>query len=299
MMARKYFIVIFTLLLIFVADRRLHNRDIHFSPDNVITGNPYPSLEMGELAPTEVKAILSQKFTYYSKGSQSYVFISEDQKYILKLFKRYVYEPRSFLAYIPLSFNPFFREHQAKLQKKSATFQACATAYREIKERCGMVYLHLNPTKHQLPKGDLVDKRGKKYELDFDQTCFQLQKKAQLIYPRIAELMQAGEVAQAKEIISSIFDTLDEFGKKGICENDPILRKNFGLIDDRAVQIDVGKMKINEERKKNQAYKLEIEGISLRFKQWLAENYPQLLPHFHKKLKEITVYQECNAALHQ
>lgn len=151
-----------------------------------------------------------------------------------------------------------------------------------------MVYLHLTPTALQLPKGHVTDKRGQEFELDFDRTSFQLQKKAQLIYPRIAELMKAGDMEKAKGIISSVFNILDEFGKKGICENDPILRKNFGLIDDQAIQIDVGKMKISEERKKNLVYKQEIEGITLRFKQWLTENHPELLPHFQEKLKEIT-----------
>lgn len=35
----------------------------------------------------EVERILSQKFTYLARGSQAFAFISEDGKYILKLFK--------------------------------------------------------------------------------------------------------------------------------------------------------------------------------------------------------------------
>jgi len=284
--------ILCVILLGFAADRRLHKKDVHFALDNIIVDHPYSaSWDIGPPTPIEEKKlqkIFSQKFTYFSKGSQSYVFISDDQKYILKLFKRYVYQPKSFLAYLPFPSNSYYKEHQAKLQKKISAFNACATAYREIKDRCGLVYLHLNPSPLPLHKLQVIDKRGKEYLLDLGKTSFQLQRKAELIYPRIDALMQQGEKERAEAIISSVFNILDEFGKRGICENDPILRKNFGLIDDEAIQIDVGKMKINEERKHNLVYKQEIEGISLRFKQWLTQNYPELLPHFEKKLQETT-----------
>jgi len=55
-----------------------------------------------------------------------------------------------------------------------------------------------------------------------------------------------------------IFSLIDFLGKSGVVDNDPILRKNFGLIDDIAVQIDVGKLRIDPKRRENLAYKREV-----------------------------------------
>ncbi|MBS0605157.1 MAG: hypothetical protein JSS60_09020 [Verrucomicrobia bacterium] len=57
-----------------------------------------PSAEWGLPALTEdeqreVDRILTQKFTYLARGSQAFAFISEDGKYVLKLFKQHKWHP--------------------------------------------------------------------------------------------------------------------------------------------------------------------------------------------------------------
>lgn len=282
----KIFILCFCLALAGLIDRRMHNPDIHFSPNNIIMDHLAQQEELPQDNVQALRDIFAQEFSYFNKGSQCYVFISEDQKYVLKLFKSYIYEPRSYLAYIPLPFNPYFKEAKARRAKKEATFEACTTAYQELKGRSGLICLHLSATKDTLGKVRVVDKRGNEFEVDLDRASFQLQRKANLIYPRIAELMQAGEIERAKGVIAAIFAFLDEMGKRGVCDNDPILRKNFGLIDDRVIQLDVGKLKLRKTQ--TLVYKKEIIGITQRFRDWLTQNYPELLPYFLEQLQEAT-----------
>ncbi|SRR5581483_6868917 len=296
-MLKKFFVGIAFLLffasLFLITDRFVHHKSSHFST-NKITSTHKPSSEWDIAALSadehkELDQILNQKFTYYNKGSQAYVFLSEDKKYILKFLKQDKLRTHSWLAYIPISFNPYYRERLIKAKKGCATFSACTTAYNELKKETGLLYVHINKSRNWNKKVTLFDKNGKRHVVDVSQTSFYVQKRAQLIYSRISELMHNGDVEGAKNIISTVFSLIDFLGKKGVVDNDPILRKNFGLIDDIAVQIDIGKLRIDPERQKNLAYKDEVVSITYSFKTWLAANYSDLSEHFEKCLSEITL----------
>lgn len=271
-------------------DRFVHRKSSHFSLDKIHTSQQFsPEWELPPLTADEQKqldCILGQKFTYLSKGSQSYVFCSEDDQYILKFFKQTKLRPRSWFAHIPLSFNPYYRELLFKQKKCQATFNACKTAYYEIKNESGLIYVHLNSSNHLNKKVVIYDKNHQPHTIDINNTTFYVQKRAQLIYSRISELMHHGDTEGAKNIITSVFNLLEFLGKKGIVDNDPIVRKNFGLIDDIAVQIDIGKMRVDPIRRQNNAYKLEVGSITHNFKNWIQTSYPELSEHFEAKLSE-------------
>ena len=285
------FILFFVSLFIGI-DRFAHHKSSRFSLDKITSYHQYsPEWDLPSLPLEEqqlLDAILSQKYTYFSKGSQAHVYISEDKKYILKFFKQTKLRPKSWLAYIPLSFNPYYQERLLKQKKQRATFLACKIAYTELKKETGLIYVHLNRTPNLHKKVEIFDKSGKRHLVDIDKTSFYVQKRAQLIYSRISELMHQGEVEEAKKIITSVFSLIDFLGHKGVVDNDPILRKNFGLIDDVAVQIDIGKMRIDPARQQNLAYKQEVAGITRSFRTWLDKNYPELTEHFEARLQEST-----------
>lgn len=285
-----FFLFFFSIFL--GIDRFVHQKSNRFSLDKITTYHSYsPDWEIPSLSSEDQKAldqILNQKFTYYNKGSQSYVFISEDKKYILKFLKQHKLRPKSWLAYVPISFNPYYQEQLFKKKKCRATFNACKTAFLELKKEAGLIYVHINNTRDLNKKVTIFDKNGKQHIVDIDKTSFCVQKRAQLIYSRISELMHNGDVEGAKQIITSVFSLIDFLGKKGVVDNDPILRKNFGLIDDVAVQIDIGKLRIDSIRQHNLAYKQEVASITHSFKVWLEKNYPQLSDHFEQCLKEVS-----------
>ncbi len=295
-MVKKIYIAIAFFLFfcsLFVGiDRFVHHKSNRFSLDKITSYHSFsPDWEIPSLtgeAQKELDQILSQKFTYFSKGSQAYVFISEDKKYILKFLKQHKLRPNTWLAYIPFSFNPYYQEQLFKKKKCKDTFNACKTAFLQLKKESGLVYVHINNTRDLNKKVTIFDKNGERHVVDIDKTSYYVQKRAQLIYSRISELMHIGDIEGAKQIISSVFSLIDFLGKKGVVDNDPILRKNFGLIDDIAVQIDVGKLRIDPIRQKNLVYKNEIGSITNSFKIWLEKNYPDLSSHFEQCLKEIT-----------
>ncbi len=294
-MLKKFFVglALFLFLLSFFLgiDRFVHHESTHFTLRKINTSQKYsqeweiPKLSAEEQS--ELDRILSQKFTYFSKGSQSYVFISEDKKFILKFLKQEKFRVKSWLAYLPLSFNPYYQNYLFKTKMCKATFASCKTAFQELKNESGLIYVHLNKSRDLNKKITIFDKNGEQHAVDLDKTCFYVQKHAQLIYSRISELMHNHDQEGAKRIISSVFSLIDFLGKKGVFDNDPILRKNFGLIDDVAVQIDIGELRIDPQRQKTLAYKREVGSITNSFKIWIEKNYPELSEHFENCLKDV------------
>ncbi len=232
----------------------------------------------------EVYQILSQPFTFFARGSQAVAFISEDKQYIVKLFKQHKWRPKHILGHVPLPFNPYYKDFKKNQEKQWAVLRSCRTALTHVKEDTGVLYAHLNPTPFPLSTKTFIDKKGKKWQLDLSKSCFLLQKKADLFYPHIEALMDRGDIEAAKYAISSTLDLLRRFMDMGVFENNAILRKNFGFIDNRAMQFDIGKFQFDEHHKGNPK---EIRSVTERFHVWVERNYPELLPHFDQKLMEV------------
>lgn len=295
-MVKKIYVAVAFLLffssLFLGVDRLAHRKSRRFSADKITNHHPasaeWDISSLSKNEKNELDRILDQKFTYYSKGSQAYVFISEDKKYILKFLKQQKLRTHSWLAYLPLSFNPYYQQRLFKQKKRDETFSALKTAFTDLKKETGLIYVHINNSKDLNKKITLFDKNGQQHTIAVDQTSFYVQKRAQLIYSRISELMHHEDLEGAKNVISSVFSLIDHLGKSGVVDNDPILRKNFGLIDDMAVQIDAGKLRIDPERQTNHVYKREVASITHSFKIWLEKNYPELSEHFQDNLNRIT-----------
>lgn len=252
------------------------------------TFSPSAEWEFPPLALEEQKivdAVLSQKFTYLARGSQAFAFVSEDNQYVLKLFKQHKWHPGHILGYIPLPFNPYYKKYLARQGKQQAVLSSCKAALLHVKEDTGVLYAHLNPTPLRVAKVNLIDKHGKSWVLDLGKSCFLVQKKADLFYPHIQSLMAKDDVEGAKYAITSILKLLDRFIDLGVFENNAILRKNFGFINNEAMQFDIGKFKFDPSRKPD---KSEIRVISKNFHKWIGKNYPELLFHFDEKLDEFS-----------
>ncbi len=297
MFLKKILVVLAFLVLVcslFVGlDRFVHHKSSRCSPGYITTSYSSPEWEIPSNLiedPTLIDHILSQKFTYFNKGSQAYVYVSEDKKYILKFLKQNKLCPNTWLAYFPFSFNRYYQQSLILKEKHLSTFRAIKTAFSDFKQETGILYVHLNCTDNLNKKVTIFDRKGNGHVVDIDKTSFLIQKKANLIYVRITELMAQGETEKAKQIITSVFSLIDQLGKRGVVDNDPILRKNFGLIDDRAVQIDIGRMRVDPLRIQSLQHKQEVASITKSFKTWLEKNYPALVEHFEANLKEVSSY---------
>jgi hypothetical protein len=132
-----------------------------------------------------------------------------------------------------------------------------------------------------------VDRLGIHYQVQLDSTIFLIQKKAELIFPKLAQLLEKNEIGKAKRMISQIMRLIANRAQKGITDKDAILEKNYGWLIDKAIHIDVGRFAEDKRLCSVINTKHEIVRITHSLKEWLEKNSPELLNFYEKELKEI------------
>ncbi|MGE5196234.1 MAG: hypothetical protein ACM3JI_02765 [Anaerolineae bacterium] len=238
-----------------------------------------------------VEKALSQPYTYFSRGGQSFVFLSKDEQYVIKFFKQRAFTVPKWFNLVPI---PFIldrykqKKRFVRADKLRRDFTSYKIAFDELKKETGIVYVHLNKTSHLNKSLKIIDKIGIEHFLDLDHFDFVVQRKAELVYDRISRQMRQGDISGAKKTIASAFNLILSRCKKGYHDRDPNLRTNCGFIGDQPIKIDVGRLLKDEKMKKPEVYKQELLRISLPFKAWIEAYYPTLSPFLNQEIEKIT-----------
>ncbi|MBS0625223.1 MAG: hypothetical protein JSS32_04165 [Verrucomicrobia bacterium] len=204
----------------------------------------------------QARQLLQQTFTYVGRGMQSYVFQSEDQSAVIKLFRR-----RTRLLGRTLDQN-------LRIEK---TFNACRLAFALAKEETGLLYLHLNPTEGEEPILVIKDRIGRKYSLPLDRYSFAIQKKAEPFSSAIRG-----------EEIDSYLRLIKTRSERGICNTDRHIAKNFGFHQGRAFEIDFGNY-IYAPEEAGKEFDLFAKGL----RALLEKHQPEAVPEFDQKLEAL------------
>jgi hypothetical protein len=239
---------------------------------------PHPEWETAALSVEErsqVDAIFSQKFYYLASGAESYAFVSEDGKSVLKFFKMKHLIPKTWLKYFPLPGLKHYRflktdRRQARCQALFGNYKA---AYEELKEETGLITVHLNKTRDLYYSVILVDRAGREYRADLDNLEFVLQKRAELIYDRVAQLMQKGDVAGAENALRAVLHVVETRSQKGYRDCDGGVSRNYGFVGDEPIHIDVGRWK----REEAAPHPSEVVRVRQKMQKWVEANYSELM----------------------
>jgi hypothetical protein len=207
-----------------------------------------------------IQSILEQKYSFIGKGAQSYVFESEDGKYVIKLF-RYD-QPSSETKIIHL-------------------FNACKMAYDSLRDETGLVYVHLNPTPMNLPTLQCKDPIGRNYKFALDHYRFALQKKATPFRQTLIAAQSDPLLMQKR--IDQFIALLKARTNKEILNTDSNLSRNFGFLEDRSIEFDFG----NYRRCPGLNRKNEIRRYALKLRRWLKRHAPHWVSYLDEQLKEI------------
>jgi hypothetical protein len=227
----------------------------------------------------QAKEMLDQPYTYFSRGVQCYAFLSQDQNYVIKFLKM----PRFFAP--KWTALPIFQGKARKLKKRyheklTREFTSYKIAYEQLREETGLLFLHLNPTRSLGQKMTIVDKLGIRHQINLDETLFILQRKADLALPTLDRLVKSGNLSSAQAAIDKLFAVLNQQLEKNIVDLDPNFTKNFGFIDNRAIQIDIGRLEIGKIGSKEHFRQLERTHDA--FKAVLDQHLPDLADHFEE-----------------
>lgn len=242
---------------------------------------------------TKINEILSQNFYYIGKGAQSYAFGSQDGNYVIKFFKFKHLRPSFWLDLIPpISFEwqqYKVLQYQRKNRKLEGVFNGYHLAYNAHRRDSGLIYIHLNHTESSYPPFSVFDKIGWEHSIPLDQVVFILQEYAVTAKSAISALLKNQNLEAAKYKIDQIFDLYLSEYKKGIFDNDHGVMRNVGFVGNRAIRIDVGKLKKNADMAMPRNYAKDLAITKERMLNWLSQNeavhYEELKTYIENKVK--------------
>lgn len=244
---------------------------------------------LSELEQKRIDALLDQPFTYLAAGGWCFAFLGEDKKTVLKFFKHEHLLPSSILR--NFSFNNLLMKSspwpQGTAYFQEFNFKSCTLLYDKVKERTGLLYLHLNKTKNLHKPVTLIDNIGIKHTIDLDKTEFVVQKKAELLFDHIDRLAKEKKIEEAKRSLDDMIECLLTLFKRGTRDLDLSLHHNFGYTEDGAITLDLSSFEIDESLKKPGNYRKELIVKTRWLSRFLNKNYPDLHVYFENRLSEI------------
>jgi len=292
---KKKIVVTLLILSCFFLPFFLKKRTHGFCLEKISSSHPYDKRwETRVLTPEEkksIESILSQNFTFLGSGNHCYAFLSEDKKHVIKFFKQKKMSLSSWMNFLPLP--DLFLPRRVKLIKsriarREKEFTSYKIAFEEIQKETAVIYLHLNKTFLFQKKLTLIDQHGKRHCFDIDQFEFLIQKKADLFYDAIINMVNKGEIQKSKKCFIELFRLIEKRCQRGLFDDDLMFHKNFGIIDGNPIEIDVGEF-IHDERWKNpEMYKPQLSNLAQEVRHWLFEHCPLLLKEMEEFLNQFT-----------
>lgn len=251
-----------------------------FRVGKVLSNAPSVCIECNPIEP-----LLDQTFRLIGSGGTSFVFLGSDGKTILKLFKHQ-----------HLNYNPWFLQHllpgftdairikrflrlekRRYFKRKDFFFQSCLLSQQL---ETGLIHLCLQPNAQLNREIKLVDAWGFSHAVNLSQTEFALQQRAEPFFPRFKTLGPD----EAKEAIDSLIGLIRKRCEQGIGDRDPNLHINFGFVDRRVIEFDLGSYYPKPELCSSQAAAKEAYLATFALREYLAEHSPDLLEYYLRKI---------------
>lgn len=231
--------------------------------------------------------LLQQPFSFFSRGLQSFVFLSADGQYVLKIFNnRHSHLQKWFdvMAHLPgLHAWGTARalHHKMKWEK---SFNSYKIAYERLRDETGIVYIHLDPTDHLPTTLNLIDPLGITHSIDPNQTGFILQKRCTPVYPVLLQAIEKGDLEAARRCIDQLIALFLLKYQQGIADNDPLIRTNYGFLNGQPMQIDLGPLSLDPNIQEKEVYLPELRKTMHSLKNWLHLHCEELNLYLEEQL---------------
>jgi hypothetical protein len=234
--------------------------------------------ESAQIADVGNGEALNQPFYYLGSGAQCFVFVSEDQRYVLKFFKH------SILDHSPLlnKMLPEFLQHKRN-HRRAAFLKSSEIAIRQLREETGILYAHMEKEEGIPPTLHLIDRLGIHHQVETSSLPFLLQTNSLLIHKALPHLTLAQQCA----ILDRLIALTSARCKKGIADADPFLTRNFGLIDDRVIEFDIGAFAHDPMLQFPEHAQRELYFTLTAFQRHLGGRFPLLVDYLQQKIDHL------------
>jgi hypothetical protein len=243
-----------------------------FRISNITISLPYKTEWETSKPGEEVSDILNQTFSYVGKGSQSYVFKSKDQKYVIKFFKFKHVKSGWFLNALP-HIGPIatwqdYRDfrHQKKINR---LLQGYKIAHDLIADESGLVYVHLNQIPPLNQTVTVFDKMGFERKIDLDHTVFVIQEAAETTEDILKEAIKKNDQDLINRRVNQLIAMYIREYQKGIYDKDHAIWRNTGFIGEQPIHIDVGNLVIDTSMKDPSIYQNDLDLVIHKINDWI------------------------------
>ncbi|NGX63120.1 MAG: hypothetical protein KR126chlam6_00527 [Candidatus Anoxychlamydiales bacterium] len=282
----KYFLPYITLvLLIFLAIKRTDG-----FKTNLITRLNQKDLKWqldADVNLEETKTVLSQDFHYLTRGRECFIFESADKKYVLKFFDSSRYYTKCFFpkTKLPKFLDDYRKKHYNRRSTKlQFNLSSAKLAFDRLKDDSALLFVNLNPTNVFENKVKVSNKYGKIFSLDINNIFFILQKKCDIFY-QVYE--KTKDEAFKTYLINAFLEMVHNRTQKLIIDDDiGKKRKNWGLYNNKAVTIDIGRWYFDEKLATFEGYKKEMLKATKILRKYLSENEPDKLTIVNEGLEK-------------
>lgn len=222
--------------------------------------------------------ILNQKFYYLGQGNQTYAFLGTDGTTVLKFFKFGHLKP-----------SLFFKTSNLSQEKRFfKIFAGTVIAFEHNRDNTGLLYVHLNKSNNLHLTVDVVDRLGVIHKINLDDVVFVVQKKITPTRQELKRLFDNGDITTVKKRLSSLIALYLSEYSRSIYDRDHNLMDNTGFDGNKALRLDVGKL-----RKDPMALTLKFQKDDLakiasqRLLKWTSSYYPA-----HREEMKVFLEQE-------
>lgn len=242
----------------------------------------------------QLQKILSQPFNYMGKGAQSYAFVSEDGRFVLKFFKFKHLHPSIFVELLPpVGFLKTYKDKQSarKERKLFGVFNSYKLAYDVDKEESGLIFIQLNTVDNPKRTVTVIDKIGIVRTVDLQEVPFILQDRGTTLRAVLTDLLNKHQVETAKQRIGQIFDLYADEYSKGIYDHDHGVMQNTGFVGHRPIHLDVGKLLRDDKMRDKKYAKQDALIVASKIKHWIKGHFPndyqELSRYINNKVNEL------------
>ena len=226
------------------------------------------------------KEVLTQTFTYLGSGNHTYVFASEDGEYILKFFKQKHMCIQSLL--------PQAKEKKERRKKeRKSSYESYKIAYEALPDLTGTLYLHLSKSSHLQKKINLIDQHGKVHKLSADQMEFLIQRRAQVGFTYIHELLEKKQKDKALSALCAYLTLIKKRAKMGFSDSDRQLYKNYGFINGIPIELDIGDFAYDDKAALPINIAKELKEVSAQILDFVSTYAPELTQELKKRLEKL------------
>ncbi|MDN3507832.1 MAG: hypothetical protein P0S94_02800, partial [Simkaniaceae bacterium] len=238
----------------------------HVATDGFILSYIYAPLSEGPEMQIE-RSITDQPYTYLASGSQSFVFISQDGNYILKFFRENRWKPR------------YFGKNASRLEGRAATYASVKEAFAHLRDESALIALHLTKTS-ELGTVIIHDKNHIAHTIDLNTVAFAVQKRAM----NLGEYLETASYEKGKAVIDEVLALMKRRFAHGLRDKDPHPINNFGVIDERVVDIDIGGFARDPSKGETYFYFEELEITRKKLLPWIKRHTPLLESHANQAI---------------